>query len=889
MINELSFIKNRFLVYEIIDSSFQDTDIYYMNQYIKKENHLSFEFNIATVFLRNEDYYLDQKDLQKYIISEMHHNTNFNKTFKGVCTIVVEKFSRKTLINFYNELKKILNKDIIFIVINRTEFQTDIDFVKKIKIDKQQIRSTINHEKNCYYEYLLNNLEIKKEEYNYDINDEDPSKISLYENEISEYGIPIKVNSNGEVFYYKKINNSIVIGNTGSGKTTNISLIYTLMALKANSSCVVVDTKGTIRKYTYDLARQKGYKIYNIDFSEKSKSDKINIFAEPYRLSKSDLLEDRELANDSIGSILELLKEKQVNDVFWENSSIQTIEGLIHILFKVATDESQITFRQLFNLYNQSQNRSSLSSFDLKDYVNKFLDNDNVVIKSLLSSYLNARKKKKKSMDAVISEKLSRFLKNESLLFLMSRNDVDFEDLINQKTIIYLNLPDLDVRYHHLTAIVLKQICNYLTRKADREFGGCLPKKVSLILEEAGQYKINGLPSLISTSRSRNIEILMLLQSFSQLKDKYSELDANIIIENCCIIYLYSKDKLTLDYLQDLCGEKIEYYQNKLTKKDLHNRNIFLNLPMNYGIVHCGRSRAFITKYTPIYKLNLKIKKINQIVNLITDQECNDINDINFNEFVSRLREESSKKLEKSIYKNDIIDENYLSNYNVNEINYKKDIDSLPTIENIFNKEMLSKKKCNKNEGPIYNFDKFFTELDDYEDEHSDDHSYFNSNALILIILNIFLFDEINNWFYYINIPFINIIIPRALLTIPLLCILIFILTDRNIENLKDNIIKLLITFLVLKSIYSSNIYGLQMLIPLGITIIFICSSYFIPLIIKKTKNIFKKYIISNIYTIILILLLLLYPLEFYFNNKIEYNNYYHNIMMIEPYTINNK
>lgn len=202
---------------------------------------------------------------------------------------------------------------------------------------------------------------------------------------------------------------------------------------------------------------------------------------------------------------------------------------------------------------------------------------------------------------------------------------------------------------------------------------------------------------------------------------------------------------------------------------------------------------------------------------------------------------------------------------------------------------MLSKKKCNKNEGPIYNFDKFFTELDDYEDEHSDDHSYFNSNALILIILNIFLFDEINNWFYYINIPFINIIIPRALLTIPLLCILIFILTDRNIENLKDNIIKLLITFLVLKSIYSSNIYGLQMLIPLGITIIFICSSYFIPLIIKKTKNIFKKYIISNIYTIILMLLLLLYPLEFYFNNKIEYNNYYHNIMMIEPYTINNK
>ena len=106
MINELSFIKNKFLVYEIIDSSFQDTDIYYMNQYIKKENHLSFEFNIATVFLRNEDYYLDQKDLQKYIISEMHHNTNFNKTFKGVCTIVVEKFSRKTLINFYNELKK---------------------------------------------------------------------------------------------------------------------------------------------------------------------------------------------------------------------------------------------------------------------------------------------------------------------------------------------------------------------------------------------------------------------------------------------------------------------------------------------------------------------------------------------------------------------------------------------------------------------------------------------------------------------------------------------------------------------------------------------------------------------------------------------------------------
>ena len=190
---------------------------------------------------------------------------------------------------------------------------------------------------------------------------------------------------------------------------------------------------------------------------------------------------------------------------------------------------------------------------------------------------------------------------------------------------------------------------------------------------------------------------------------------------------------------------------------------------------------------------------------------------------------------------------------------------------------------------PIYNFDKFFTELDDYEDEHSDDHSYFNSNALILIILNIFLFDEISNWLYYINIPFINIIIPRALLTIPLLCILVFILTNRNIENLKDNIIKLLITFLVLKSIYSSNVYGLQMLIPLGITIVFICSYYCIPLIIRKAKNISNEFIKDNMHVIVLILLLMIYPLEFYFNNKIEHNYHYYHINIIEHNYMVNK
>lgn len=124
--------------------------------------------------------------------------------------------------------------------------------------------------------------------------------------------------------------------------------------------------------------------------------------------------------------------------------------------------------------------------------------------------------------------------------------------------------PTLEIRqggtflpYNFIPAILFTQMFNVLCYKADKEMGGKLDTPVQFILDEfANIGTIPDFQILIATVRSRLISIVLMLQTQSQLKDKYKEA-AETIIGNCDTqIFLGGQEKTTLKDLEKALGDE---------------------------------------------------------------------------------------------------------------------------------------------------------------------------------------------------------------------------------------------------------------------------------------------------------------------------------------------
>lgn len=422
-------------------------------------------------------------------------------------------------------------------------------------------------------------------------------------------GIPIRITEDNRVYFPKQLSNGICIGSSGSGKTSCCSINYTIMNLKAGNNIIIVDTKNSNYMVTSQLAKELNYDIKVFNLYDKSHSNHWNPLFLPFKLINSKNDNDQERGYELINEFCEMLKEKQVVDVFWENSSTDTIAGIIHILFKLLEKNDIPTINQVINIINTGKKQCGSSNY-LKELLElKF--KDDLVIQSLLSSYISAPRDTKASIDSVLSEKMNRFSRSEQILNILASDDLEIEKISGQdKKIIYINLPDYSELYHQIASLLVRQIIVQLERDAELRHNGSLPKKVSFVLEEFAQYKISDFASVFSTSRSRNIEFLLIIQSFSQLYDSYGQQQARTIIDNAMVfIYMYDKDFETINYISQLSGSNQIYSHGQKIAIPRISVNDLLTLPPFKAVIVLNRKKAFYTDLKPYYKCMSKLNE----------------------------------------------------------------------------------------------------------------------------------------------------------------------------------------------------------------------------------------------------------------------------------------
>ena len=125
-------------------------------------------------------------------------------------------------------------------------------------------------------------------------------------------------------------------------------------------------------------------------------------------------------------------------------------------------------------------------------------------------------------------------------------------DIGKKKTAIFVIVSDTDRSMDGLANLFFSQAMNELCRAADMTENGRLHIPVRFILDDfATNVRIEDFPRMISSIRSREISVMIMIQALAQLRAAYGE-DGTTIVGNCdTMIYLGTNDVETAQNIAD--------------------------------------------------------------------------------------------------------------------------------------------------------------------------------------------------------------------------------------------------------------------------------------------------------------------------------------------------
>lgn len=377
---------------------------------------------------------------------------------------------------------------------------------------------------------------------------------------------------------------AVVIGGSGTGKTTCVILpsIYS-MARFGHSLCVH-DPSGEIYASSASYLLSKGYVVKVLHFNKPEMSDGYN------PLSRVESLSDgykvaKVLVENSLG--------KSSNDAFWNTQAVSFIALCIAILKR-----QEVKYQTLANVKH------------LVDYFQaepEFCDRLVVECRDaeIIKEYKNFLRTEKKVMSNVISTCRSALMlfADPSVQTVTSFDSIQFDSFRREKTALFVMNKTSDLPYYApLSATFFLQFFGHLMSSA-------VPKKdersIFFLIDEASSlYLPTTLQIALANLRKFKCAVMLVIQDFNQLCHLYGKPEAESIRSNCFSkVYFPNQPLETCRELEALLGKR-EYEDEDGHK---HTRLLLTAdeircMDNNSALIFCGSSRAIHAYMRPFYK-----------------------------------------------------------------------------------------------------------------------------------------------------------------------------------------------------------------------------------------------------------------------------------------------
>lgn len=342
--------------------------------------------------------------------------------------------------------------------------------------------------------------------------------------------------------------NTIVIGGSGAGKTRFYAKPN---ILQCNTSFVVLDPKGEIIRSVGHLLEAKDYVIKVIDLIDMPKSLGYNPFH--YIQNDKDILK---LITNLIRNTTP--KGSSTNDPFWEKSETALLEALMLYLYHYAPEDEQ-NFTMVMEMLNYAEVKEEEEDYEspLDELFKRLeiIDSNSLALKQY-KIYKQAAGKTAKSILISVGVRLAAF-NLEELASLTKYDEMELEQIGERKTALFAIIPDNDSTFNFVVGMLYTQLFQMLYYQADYVHGGELPIPVHFLMDEFANVALpDEFDKLLSTMRSRQIFVSIILQNLAQIKALYKD-SWESILGNCDeTYYLGGNEQSTHKYISELLGKE---------------------------------------------------------------------------------------------------------------------------------------------------------------------------------------------------------------------------------------------------------------------------------------------------------------------------------------------
>lgn len=342
--------------------------------------------------------------------------------------------------------------------------------------------------------------------------------------------------------------NTLVCGGSGAGKTRFFAKPN---LCQTNSSYVVLDPKGELLRDTGNLLSAKGYDIKVLDLINMEKSHCYN----PFVYLRSD--------NDIQRLVTNLFKNttpkgSQSQDPFWDQAATMLLLALIFYLHYEAPPEEQ-NFPMVMEMIRAGEVREDdetyKSALDILFERLEMRNPEHIALK-YYRSYHSGSGKTLKSIQITLISRLEKF-NLESLASITQNDELELWSIGEKKTAVFAIIPDNDSSFSFLVGMLYTQLFQQLYYQADVIHGGRLPVHVHFLMDEFANVALpDEFDKLLSTMRSREISVSIIIQNLAQLKALF-EKQWESIVGNCDeFLYLGGNEQSTHEYVSKLLGKE---------------------------------------------------------------------------------------------------------------------------------------------------------------------------------------------------------------------------------------------------------------------------------------------------------------------------------------------
>ena len=335
---------------------------------------------------------------------------------------------------------------------------------------------------------------------------------------------------------------ALMIGAAGVGKTAFWLYPCIEYACASGMSFLSTDTKGDIMRNYGTIAKEYGYKVSVIDLRNPTRSNGNNLL---HLVNKyMDLYKEHpdELAYKAKAEKYAKIISKTIilsgmdAASFGQNAYFyDAAEGILTATILLVAEFCEPDTRHIVSVFKIIQ--ELLAPAAGKKGKNKFhelmelLPNHHKA-KWFAGSALNTGEQSMASVMSTALSRLNAFLDSELEQLLCFDTEIDAEVFCSEKSAVFIIMPEENPNTFFMISLILQQMYREILAVAD-ENGGKLKNRCVFFCDEYGTLpKIQDAEMMFSASRSRRLQIVPIIQSFSQLDKNYGKEGAEIIVDN---------------------------------------------------------------------------------------------------------------------------------------------------------------------------------------------------------------------------------------------------------------------------------------------------------------------------------------------------------------------